>query len=259
MLSLQNIKSFYPESLHGFERFMLREYLQYKILEIIYDGPYARRLIFMGGTALRIVYDNNRFSEDLDFDNAGISETEFQTITDYIGKKLEQQGFIIEMRNVSKAAYHCYIKFPGLLRDYKLSGYAEERILIRLDTEDQLFEFTPDLKIISKFDVFTEIYVTPENIILAQKFYALLNRSRSKGRDFYDIVFLLSKNICPDFNYLKQKTGISSPEQLVKEVNNKIDELDMNEMADDVATFLFLETDLKRVLLFQKFFNSFKW
>ena len=67
MLSLQNIKEYYPKQLWGSERFILREYLQYKILEIISDSQYARNLIFMGGTALRIIYNNSRFSEDLDY------------------------------------------------------------------------------------------------------------------------------------------------------------------------------------------------
>ena len=62
MLSLKEIKTFYPESLRPFERFILREYLQYKILEIIFESPFANKLAFLGGTCLRIIYDNSRFS-----------------------------------------------------------------------------------------------------------------------------------------------------------------------------------------------------
>lgn len=70
MLSLSQIASYYPEPLRGFSRFIIREYLQYKILQIVFDhATYARKLCFLGGTCLRLVHGNTRFSEDLDFDN----------------------------------------------------------------------------------------------------------------------------------------------------------------------------------------------
>jgi predicted nucleotidyltransferase component of viral defense system len=256
MLSLQNIKDYYPNQLWGLERFMLREYLQYKILEIIYDGPYANQLIFMGGTALRIIHNNNRFSEDLDFDNYNIPEPGFGMITGFIKKKLEQQGFEVDMRNVFKGAYHCHIKFPGLLKKLVLSGQSSERVLIRLDTEPQHFDYQPVWKLINKFDVFTEIATTPEDVLLAQKFYAIINRPRNKGRDFYDIVFLLGKNIKPNYKYLEQKTKISDPGELKEIVIKKLNSINMKEMAEDVSPFLFNTTDAKKVLLFEKYFKS---
>ena len=68
MLSYNSIQSAYPISLHSKGRFIIREYLQYKLLEIIYTSIFATKLIFLGGTNLRIVHGNQRFSEDLDFD-----------------------------------------------------------------------------------------------------------------------------------------------------------------------------------------------
>ena len=256
MLSLQNIKEYYPKQLWGFDRFILREYLQYKILEIIYDSQYANHLVFMGGTALRIIYNNNRFSEDLDFDNDNIAETDFGTITTFIHKKLEQQGFEVEIRNVYKGAYHCHIKFPGLLMEYGLSGQTSERILIRLDTEPQHFDYKPEWKLMNKFDVFTEIATTPEDILLSQKFYAILNRPRNKGRDFYDVVFLLGRNIRPNYNYLEQKIKISNADELKKKLKEKLNQLNMKEMANDVTPFLFNAKDGKKVLLFEKYIIS---
>jgi len=256
MLSLQNIKDYYPEKFWGFERFILREYLQYKILEIIYDSHYANQLVFMGGTALRIIYNNNRFSEDLDFDNYNIAETDFGTIASFINKKLEQLGYEVEMRNVYSGAYHCHIKFPGLLKELGLSGQSSEKILIRLDTQPQQFDYKPEWKLINKFDVFTEIATTPEDILLSQKFYAILNRPRNKGRDFYDIVFLLGRNIKPNYNYLEQKIKISNADELIKGVKEKIGTLNMKEMTKDVAPFLFNAADEKKVLLFEKYING---
>lgn len=46
MLNLKEIENQYPESLRPFKRFILREYLQYKILEIVFNGPFASKLYF---------------------------------------------------------------------------------------------------------------------------------------------------------------------------------------------------------------------
>lgn len=149
-----------------------------------------------------------------------------------------------------KGAYHCYIRFPELLYQQGLSGHKEERILIQLDTEAHDFSFQPDKPIINKFDVFTQIFSTPEDILLAQKFYAIINRKRNKGRDFFDVTFLLGKGIKPNYEYLNLKLGIQSSEDLRKQTLEKCAALDMNEMAKDVEPFLFDPKDMKKVLLF---------
>ena len=157
MLSLQEIQTAYPEALKNKGRFILREYLQYKILEIIYNSEFASQLIFLGGTCLRIVHGNERFSEDLDFDNIGMSEPAFEEISGIIAQKLKLEGLEVELKTVYKGAYHCHIKLPGILFKSGLSGYAEEKILIQLDTEPQNYDFTPDKPILNKFDVFKQI------------------------------------------------------------------------------------------------------
>lgn len=180
MLSLQEIQKYYPENLHVFKNFMLREYLQYKILEIIFESKYANKLCFLGGTCLRIVHNNTRFSEDLDFDNFDLSETDFENIAIIVKKQLTKQGYEVEIRNVVAGAFHCYVKFPNLLFNEGLSGHKEEKILIQLDTEHQHFEYQLEKTILNKFDVFTSINTTPKDILLAQKFYALINKKRKK-------------------------------------------------------------------------------
>ncbi len=250
MLSLKEIKAFYPESLHPFDRFILREYLQYKILEIIFESPFADKLAFLGGTCLRIIYANTRFSEDLDFDNFQLSEGDFKGISRILKAELEKLGYEAEIRNVMKGAFHCYIRFPELLYQQGLSGHKEERILIQLDTEAHDFIFLPNKPILNKFDVFTQIFSTPEELLLAQKFYAIINRKRNKGRDFFDVTFLLGRGIKPNYDYLNLKLGIQSSDDLRKQILEKCATLDMNEMAKDVEPFLFDPKDMKKVLLF---------
>lgn len=257
MLSLNEILSFYPEPLRAHREFILREYLQYKILEIIFDIPgNEQKLCFLGGTALRIVHGNRRFSEDLDFDNIGLTEDDFDAISETIKTSLEREGYEVEIRTVYRGAFHCYLKIPRLLFDEGLTGHASEKIHIQLDTEPQHYPFTPDRHILNKFDVFTEIPVTPLNTLLAQKCYAIINRTRSKGRDFFDVVFLLSKGAKPDYSYLDLKLKIKDAQSLKGRLLDTCSKLDMKSMADDVAPFLFNNADAKKVAMFEQYITQ---
>jgi predicted nucleotidyltransferase component of viral defense system len=258
MLSLKEIKPFYPESLHNFERFIIREYLQYKILELIFESRFESQLAFLGGTCLRIVYNNSRFSEDLDFDNFDLSMSDFNEITQLAKTGLERLGYEVEIRNVLKGAYHCYVRFPELLYNEGLTQHKEEKILIRLDTEPHNFHYKPDQPVLNKFDVFTQINSTPKDILLAQKFYAVINRKRNKGRDFFDIVFLLGQGETPNYEYLDMKLGINSQEELRQQVLKKCNKINMKEMAQDVGTFLFNKKDEKKILLFPEYIEQAK-
>lgn len=256
MLALSEIIKYYPKNLRGFQRFIIREYLQYKILQIIFDNTsYANKLCFLGGTCLRLVHENTRFSEDLDFDNFDLTPEDFEGISSFIASDLKKEGYEVEIRNVIKGAFHCYIRFPEILYKEGLSGHKEEKILIQLDTEPQHFDFEPDRHILNKFDVFTEILTTPKDVLLAQKFYAILNRPRQKGRDFFDVVFLLNKTK-PNYDYLKLKLNIDSPNDLRAAILERCSKVDMAEMASDVAPFLFDAKDEKRVRLFEAYLKQ---
>jgi predicted nucleotidyltransferase component of viral defense system len=255
MLSLSQIEEQYPEKLRPFKRGLLREYLQYKILEIIFNSEYANKLSFLGGTALRIVYENTRFSEDLDFDNFGLSEEEFSKIAAIIQRGLEGQGLTVEMKVVAKGAFRCNIRLSRILFENELSGHPEEKILIHIDTVSHDFDYKPDKKILNKFDVFSEIFVTPLDIILSQKFYAIMNRKRAKGRDFFDVVFLQSRTK-PNYEYLKEKIDVSNGTELKVKLATELKNLDFKELGQDVKNFLFEPTNIKRVEMFEEFMQQ---
>ena len=259
MLTLDQIKPFYPEQLHAYPKFLLREYLQYKILEIIYESEFANRLCFLGGTCLRIVHGNQRFSEDLDFDNLTLQENEFEKIAHHIEKELRREGYETELKTVIKGAWHCHIKFPGLLFKEGLSGHIEEKILIQLDTEPQHFSFEPERVILNQFEVFTTILTTPLPLLMAQKLYAIINRERNKGRDFYDLVFLMSRNIKPNYKYLDQKISASNSKELKQALAEKCQKLDMEVMAKDVEPFLFKPSDRKKIIHFEEAVRQYEF
>lgn len=255
MISIENLLKYYPESLHPYKSFILREYLQYKILEIVFNSTYGDKLSFLGGTCLRLVHGNERFSEDIDFDNFNLSEEDFEEISKTIKTQLERQGYTIEIKNVYRGAFHCYIRFPKLLYDYRLTGHAEQKILIQLDTEPHNYSYTPENFILNQFDVFTPIKITPREILLSQKIYALINRNRKKGRDFYDVVFLL-KNTSPDFGYLELKLGIHDKKSLKERILKVCEDIDLNEMAGDVQPFLFKPEDARHIILFPDYIRQ---
>ena len=118
---MEQIKAFYPENLRRYKRNLLREYLQYTILEIIFRSDYGKHLIFIGGTAIHIIHGNQRFSEDLDFDIRGLNEDDLFSLSKEIARKLKLLGFQVEINNKTNHAFHCLIRFPGIFHQYNLS------------------------------------------------------------------------------------------------------------------------------------------
>ncbi len=255
MLNISEIEKFYDNNLRYFKRNILREYLQYKILQIIFNSEFSTKLSFMGGTCLRIVFGTFRFSEDLDFDNFGLTSEEFTSLSEIVLKSLINEGYSVEIKVVNKGAFRCYIRIPNLLFDNKLSGYKEEKILIQLDTEIQKFKYKPEDFLLNKFDIFTKIFYTPKDILLSQKIWAILNRKTPKGRDFYDTLFLFSLT-GPNYNYLENKSGINNLFNLKQELIKRIKTIDFNQLKDDVSPFLINATDLGRIGLFSEYINN---
>jgi predicted nucleotidyltransferase component of viral defense system len=249
MLSLNEIKKHYTGRENNFPQLILKEYLQYKILDIVFYSQYGSKLSFMGGTAVRIAYGSDRFSEDLDLDNHGLTEEDFKSLIDYVKRELERDGLEVEFRNTFQNVYHCYLKFPRILFENKISPLKDEKIMIRLDSFSTKIPNSTNIQIISKADVFAEIRVYPKELILAQKIETLFNRKRSKGRDVYDIVYLFSF-ADPDYGYLNDKLKISNREELIGKMKNLFSQNDLKLLAEDVKPFLI---DPKKIIQVEKF------
>lgn len=249
MLLIKEIEKNYPKHLRIHKRFILREYLQYKILNLIYSSKNSNKLSFIGGTALRILYNNSRFSEDLDFDNLGLNQKELETLTQAIATGLNNEGFEVTIRNTQHNAFRCRIKFPQLLYNNNLSPLKDETILIQFDTEPQHFPHENEVKLINQFDVLQNIVSSPLDVLFSQKLYAAFNRKRPKGRDFFDILFLSNKTT-PNFEYLKLKMNIDNQKDLKAYLLEKSQLTDFKALAKDVAPFLFNANDINKVFLF---------
>jgi len=258
MLDIEQIESFYPENLKPFKRNLLREYLQYKILEVIFDSRFGEELSFMGGTATRIIHSNTRFSENLDFDNLGLKEKDFEQLVKLIQRRLKLEGYTAETKNVFKGAFRSYIRIPDVLFENRLSNHREEKLLIQVDAEPQGFTYQQDRIVINKFDVFLRINIVPPDILLAQKIYAIFKRRRPMGRDFYDAVSLLGKTK-PNLDYLKSKLGIKDSTDLKNRLLLKCKKFNFKQLARDVEPFLFTPSDSKKVLFFGDYIRNYEF
>ena len=255
MLAFEQIKKYYQNELaEKFPRNILTEYIQYELLDSIFKQKKAEKISFMGGTSIRIVYGGNRFSEDLDFDNFGLSFENFKDIVEQAITDLERKGFFVEFRFVEKDAFHCYVKFVEILQRENLSKADDEKLLIRVDSVLRKKTFQPNVVLLNKFDVYRNILANPVDIILSQKMIAGLNRKRAKGRDFYDISFLygLTK---PNFDYIKQETGLDKT-SFLKKFKKYCFKLNFNQLAKDVEPFLINE-QAERVKDFGNFLSNF--
>ena len=256
MITLDQILAAYPENLHAFKKSILKEYLQYKILNSIFNSQYAGKLAFLGGTALRIVYGSTRFSEDLDFDNFDLNEREFTDLSRIIQKDLVLEGLRVEVNVLTRNAYRIKIRIPKLMFESGLSVMSEHKILIQVDTVRQNFEYVPEKPLLNKFDIFTQINAVPKDLLLAQKIFASVNRKRIMGRDFFDIIFLYGIGAKPNFAYLKKSIGVWNAPGLKKYLLAKTAKLNFEDLARDVEPLLFDPRDKKKVLLFREFLKQ---
>jgi len=68
--------------------------------------------------------------------------------------------------------------------------------------------------------------------------------------NFYDIVFLLSKSVKPNYDYLQMKLGVSKSGQLHDRIRDLYARTNIEEMVADVSPFLFYPVDEKKIRLF---------
>ena len=252
MLDINQILDNYNQDMRGFQAEILREYLQFKILQGIFNETQSSQLSFIGGTVIRVIYGSDRFSEDIDFDNFGLSWDDFNKMMNAVQRFLQLEGFAVEISLKKKGMDHCNVRFSELLSQYGLPSQKDQVLRIRVDTAQQGFAYEPTLKLLNKFDVFAGVRVTPIDILLSMKITAAMERKRPKGRDFFDITFLLGQ-VKPNYAFLNQKLGLPDSESLRRAMLQRIESLNFEELAEDVAPFLIKQRDLKRVQLFKQY------
>lgn len=253
MIDLEYIRSFFPPAIakeSRFDRYMLKEYLQLMILDHLATTSYINKVSFIGGTNLRLIQGIDRFSEDLDFDCKDLSEEEFMAMTDSVVNYLQQNNIDVETRdkaNPKLTAFRRNLYFPEMLFNLKLTGHREERLLLKIEAQDQGVVYQSEVATVNRMGFFFNIQVPPLDVLCAMKFAAIL--ARQKGRDFYDAIFLLSKTK-PNMDFLKARVGIGSIDDLKFAIADRMQEIDLNQKKRDFAHLLFNESNADRILSF---------
>jgi len=85
------------------------------------------------------------------------------------------------------------------------------------------------------------------------KISALL--SRQKGRDFYDVMFLMEQTK-PDYSFLSARCGIKNQEQLKHALKDMLQKIDLSHKAKDFEHLAFQEISIKKITFFDDFVND---
>ena len=259
MIELNNILNFYPShqsSSTAFQKLILKEYIQLMVLDYLATSLYIEKLAFIGGTNLRLIKGIDRFSEDLDFDCKQLTEQEFTMMTDSVISFLQRSGLNVEARdkaNTKLTAFRRNIYFPEFLFELGLTGHREERFLLKIEAQDQGPSYQTEMKFVQRCGFFFSIPVPPDSVLLSMKLSALL--SRAKGRDFYDTMFLMQQTK-PSYEFLAERTGISSAEELKTVLLEKTKTTNLNIKKRDFEHLLFDVHASEKILNFSEFIES---
>ena len=241
----------------------LKEIIQEIVLSGLSRGNFFNEAAFYGGTALRIFYKLDRFSEDLDFalisPNKDFDLTKYFT---YIEKELKAYGLNLEISTKKKS-------IDSNISSAFLKGDTLEHILKFFATREnhKYDSILKDIKIKFEVDInppsgatFEDKYKllpTPHQIklydkesLFAGKIHAILCRgwkTRTKGRDLYDYIFFIAsdtkvnidliKNKLIESNYIEDNNNfdVNTLKKLLIKKFNEIDYLDAKE---DIIPFI---------------------
>lgn len=240
----------------------MKEIIQEIVLSGLSRGGFFDEAAFYGGTALRIFYGLNRFSEDLDFallkPNPNFDLSKYFS---FIEKEVQAYGLNLTVSEKIKT------KDSNITSAF-LKGDTKEHILMFFPNENM--QNTTSLKNIkikfevdinppagAKYEIKYKLLPSPhqvrlydESSLFAGKIHAILCRNwqyRTKGRDLYDYVFYISKNAKVNIELVKEKLIDSNVlsrddeftiDTLKKLLNNKFKEIDYSDAKDDVIMFI---------------------
>jgi len=244
----------------------LKEIFQEIALLGLYRGNFFANAAFYGGTALRILYGSNRFSEDLDFSliekNPAFNfEMYFQNIIE----EFEALGLSVVISRRSENKDTSGIESAFLKNDtsiHTLNIQAENnvsllkgvppgkklKIKLEVDTNPPL-NFRTEVKTLLMPVTFNIVSMTLPNLY-AGKMHAVLCRkwkTRVKGRDWFDFEWYVSRNTKLNLVHLRERMiesgDLKGNENLDKDkfvtlMNAKIDSLDLEKVIEEVQPFI---------------------
>lgn len=259
MTLIDQIKKYYPASMAEnavFQKHILKEYVQLLTLDYLSTTEHIRKMTFIGGTNLRLAKGIDRFSEDLDFDCKNLTEQEFTRMSDGVLTFLQRSGFNVKAREREKSglkAFRRSLYFPELPFSMGISGHREARFLLKIESQDQQIPYEPVIEFIKGCGFFFSFPIPSEAVLCAMKIAAMLDRG--KGRDYYDLMFLLSRTE-PDYPFLVSRCDIHNLAELKAAVEESLQAVDLRRKQNDFEHLLFHRNNSRRILHFAEFIHS---
>ncbi len=239
----------------------LKEVVQEAALCGLSRAGFFKSAAFYDGTALRIFYGLDRFSEDLDF-SLTAPDADFQLKRYFSGLESELASlglnFSIEekQKTADSAVKSAFLK--GNTREHILSVYGLQSVGIGATELIKIkFEIDTDPPSDARFENKYRLLPTPYQVklydmpsLFAGKIHAVLCRawkSRVKGRDLYDYVFYLARKTKVNLPHLKARlvaSGIMNEgdafdrEKLVSMLNDRFESIDFEQAKQDVLPFV---------------------
>lgn len=163
-----------------------REYFQNLFLSNLYRHPESNKILFKGGTALKIIYSSPRFSEDLDFSSSIENTRAIENILLETMVEIEREGLKIKIEEAKRTS-------GGYLANLSF-GWKKESVEIQLEISLRKKKIKGEVITIANDFVPAYLLVQlEEKKIIEEKIKALL--TRQKPRDFYDIYFILRSGL----------------------------------------------------------------
>lgn len=233
---------------------VMREYLQACVLRIMQEEGVFHSTAFLGGTALRFLYNLPRFSEDLDFSTTGETSYRFEDLLSKIKRELQSAGYTVSLTfNDKKVVHHAFIKFERLMHDAGISPLKDQKFSVKIEIDHN----PPSgaglrTDIVNKYFPISFLSYDIASLF-AGKLHALMSRQYVKGRDFFDLGWYLSrwKDITPNMEFLRNallqtKWEADMPTEkswrpLVRQI---VETTDWAKVTRDVENFLENSTDM---------------
>lgn len=235
----------------------LREILQEITLVGLWRAKFFEHAAFYGGTALRIFYNLDRFSEDLDFTLLKPNPNwRWHPFGEAIKNELASFGFDISFvekdKKTQTAIKSAFLKTPTVQELLKigtpkdlLKGVHPEtsiRIRVEIDTDPSLI-FASEQKFLSQ-PVPVSIRCVNEESLFAGKMHAALFRAwkgRVKGRDWYDMVWFIRKKTPLNLSLFSKLNGLKeilNREAFLEMAKKRIDRLDVQAAIEDILPYV---------------------
>lgn len=226
---------------------ILREYLQACVLRSLHESEAFTRLSFVGGTALRFLFNLPRFSEDLDFSLETASGYEPIKWMEKVKRDLALAGFDPNLSwNDRKTVHTAWIKVPRLLNELGLAAMAEQKLSIKLEMDtNPPAGAVLQTALVNRHMIFSLRHHDLPSL-MAGKIHALITRPYPKGRDWFDLLWYRAQrprvepNLVLLQNALDQTAGpgVLSADAWPRSVRERLETLKDEDLREDVAPFL---------------------